>query len=211
MALLSILGKEAIKSPARLSPVLAIISPISHPVSVWLCCYFPVPQRARWVCQNSVCSCSLTDLDRILFVSRGKQSDQCMGVCMHGLVGFVYQREKSVQGRRWINSLTDHLSGLRQNQTRYNQKRERVEADLRLMWEKEEGNGIHNRKRENICLGLIIIKLLLITLVSLDSLVFWSSSHNRHTDHMLAQCCKMICIWCYAWWNESYYDPFTPY
>ena len=66
-----------------------------------------------------VCSCSVTDPNRILFVSEGKQSDQCMWACVRGLLGFVYRREKSVQGRRWINSLTDHLLRLRQDQARF--------------------------------------------------------------------------------------------
>lgn len=51
--------------------------------------------RALCVCQNSVCLRSVMDLNRILFVSKGKQLDQCMCVCVHGLVGFCVPMRKS--------------------------------------------------------------------------------------------------------------------
>lgn len=45
------------------------------------------------------------DLNRILFVSKGKQLDQCMCVCVHGLLGSVYQRVKSRRSRPSLNKL----------------------------------------------------------------------------------------------------------
>lgn len=54
----------------------------------------------------SVCFCSATDLNRILFVSKGKQLDQCTCVCLCAwLSGCGYQCEKSRRSRLSLNKL----------------------------------------------------------------------------------------------------------
>lgn len=111
VAQLSILGQrrsKALSISSLSSP--SFYTPINQPISVWLRCYFLVPQSSVCVCQNSVCFCSVMDLHRILFVSKGKQLEQCICVCLCAWVSeCVYQREKSRRSRLSLNKLISRL------------------------------------------------------------------------------------------------------
>lgn len=129
-----------IKGSARLLP--SFHASINHPISVWLRCHFLVPQSSLCV-SGLVCFCSVMDLNRILFVSKGKQLVQCVyagvGVCTN-------VRRAGVQGCHRTKLINRPFARAETGPNKMYGGKRRIERDLRS----KRGRNSEQNERESL-------------------------------------------------------------